>query len=306
MRPFIFTERSGIHIIDLHQTMMRMNEYYEMVRDLIADGGTILFVGTKRQAQGTLRQEAERCGMPHITNRWLGGTLTNWVTIKQRIDYLNKLERRIAGGEFRSLTKKEQLELDREVEKLNRRIGGVKTLERRPEVLFVVDTRREDLAVNEANKLGIPVMALVDTNCDPDPIDYVIPGNDDAIRSVKLITHIIANAVEEGRRFREVREAEEVETGRVSDADLAEMEQYLGPSTLAKLQGIDHDRDNRDEPVVDVTAGEKEAQKAANAAINYDLPAQPDPEVTEAVADERPVAEDSEETAEAQAVVEEE
>ncbi len=236
MRPYIFTERSGIHIIDLHQTMIRINDYYEMVRDMVADGGTVLFVGTKRQAQGTLRQEAERCGMPHITNRWLGGTLTNWVTIKQRIDYLNKLERRVSGGEFRGLPKKEQLELDREIEKLNRRIGGIKTMTDRPDLIFVIDTRREDLTVDEANKLGIPVMAVVDTNCDPDPIDYVIPGNDDAIRSVKLITQIVANAVEEGRRYREVREAERMDTGRVSAADLAEMEQFLGPSTLAKLQ----------------------------------------------------------------------
>jgi small subunit ribosomal protein S2 len=289
MRPFIFTERSGIHIIDLHQTMMRINDYYEMVRDLVADGGTVLFVGTKRQAQGTLRQEAERCGMPHITNRWLGGTLTNWVTIKQRIDYLNKLERRVASGEFRGLPKKEQLELDREIEKLNRRIGGIKTMDNRPNLVFIVDTRREDLAVDEAAKLGIPVMAVVDTNCDPDAIDYVIPGNDDAIRSVKLITQVIANAVEEGRRYREVREAERMETGHVSDADLAEMEQYLGPSTLAKLQSIDNERANRDIPTADVTAGVKEAEKAANAALeNDERPS--DDEVTQEVAKERPVA----------------
>jgi hypothetical protein len=162
-------------------------------------------------------------------------------------------------------------------------------MDRRPELVFIVDTRREDLAVDEASKLGIPVMAVVDTNCDPDPIDYVIPGNDDAIRSVKLITQVIANAVEEGRRYREVREAERVETGRVSDADLAEMEQYLGPSTLAKLQGIDNERANRDIPTEDVTAGVKEAQKAANAALDEDdRPS--DDEVTQEVAEERPVA----------------
>ncbi len=288
MRPFIFTDRSGIHIIDLHQTMMRINEYYEMVRDLVADGGTVLFVGTKRQAQGTLKQEAERCGMPFITNRWLGGTLTNWVTIKQRIDYLNKLERRVAAGEFRGLPKKEQLELDREIDKLNHRIGGIKALDRRPDLIFIIDTRREDLAVDEAKKLGIPVLAVVDTNCDPDSIDYIIPGNDDAIRSVKLITQIIANAVEEGRRFREVREADRMETGRVSDADLAEMEQYLGPSTLAKLQGYDQERGNRDVSTVDVTAATKNVQKAANAAFADD-DAVSDDEVTAEVAAERPV-----------------
>jgi small subunit ribosomal protein S2 len=294
MRPFIFTERSGIHIIDLHQTMMRINEYYEMVRNLVADGGTVLFVGTKRQAQGTLQQEAERCGMPYITNRWLGGTLTNWTTIKQRIDYLNKLERRVASGEFRGLTKKEQLELDREIEKLNRRIGGIKTLDKRPDMIFIIDTRREDLAVDEARKLGVPVLAVVDTNCDPDPIDYVIPGNDDAIRAVKLITGVIANAVEEGKRFREVREAEKVETGHVSDQELAEMEQYLGPSTLAKLQSFDQERDDRDIPTADVTAAEKDAQKAANAALsNAGEQVPSDDEVTQAVAEERPVSPES-------------
>lgn len=243
MRPFIFTERSGIHIIDLHQTMVRITEYYNMVRDVVADGGTVLFVGTKRQAQGTLQAEAERCGMPHITYRWLGGTLTNWATIKQRIDYLNKTERRVASGEFRGLPKKEQLDLDREMTKLNRRIGGIKGMTEPPELIFVVDTRREDLAVKEANKLGIPILAIVDTNCDPDPIDYIIPGNDDAIRAVKLITSVVANAVEEGLRMREVRAADRAETGRISSQDRAEMEQYLGPSTLAKLQGRDEDEE---------------------------------------------------------------
>jgi small subunit ribosomal protein S2 len=179
------------------------------------------------------------------------------------------------------------LELDREIEKLNRRIGGIKTMDRRPELVFIVDTRREDLAVDEASKLGIPVMAIVDTNCDPDRIDHVIPGNDDAIRSVKLITQVVANAVEEGRRYREVREAERMETGRVSDAELAEMEQYLGPSTLAKLQGIDNERASRNV----ATAGGKGARKAANAALNDDdRPS--DDEVTQEVAKERPVAKD--------------
>lgn len=238
MRPFIFTERSGIHIIDLHQTMTRINRYYEMVREIVAKGGTVLFVGTKRQAQATVEQEAERCGMPYINTRWLGGTLTNWVTIKQRIDYLNRMERRMAAGEFRGLPKKEQMDLEKEIEKLNHRIGGIKAMTRLPDLIFVVDTRREDLAVLEANKLGVPVLAVVDTNCDPDPIDYIIPGNDDAIRAVKLLTKVIADAAEEGQRFREV---DMVDTGKVSNRELAEMEQYLGPSTLAKLQSADDD-----------------------------------------------------------------
>ena len=238
MRQYIFTERSGIHIIDLHQTMTRINEYYEMVRRLVADGGTVLFVGTKRQAQGTVEQEATRCGMPYIHNRWLGGTLTNWATIKQRIDYLNRQERRKSNGEFQSLPKIEQLVIDRELAKLNRRIGGIKTLTAMPNLIFVIDTQREELAVKESNKIGIPLIAVADTNSDPDEITYVIPGNDDAIRAVKLITRIVADAVEEGRRFREV---DMVETGQVSDDELAELEQYLGPSTLAKLQGMEEE-----------------------------------------------------------------
>ncbi len=236
MRPFIFTERSGIHIIDLHQTMVRINQYYDLVRDLAAKGGTILFVGTKRQAQATIAQEAQRAGMPYVNIRWLGGTLTNWKTIKQRIDYLNTLERRVASGEFRNLSKKEQLAIDREIAKLNRRIGGLKGMKDLPDMLYVVDTRREELAVKEANKTHVPVLAIVDTNCDPDPIDYIIPGNDDAIRSIKLITHIIADAIVEGRSIREVDLAE---TGQVSEDELAEMEKYLGPSTLAKLQAAE-------------------------------------------------------------------
>ncbi len=241
MRPFIFTERSGIHIIDLHQTMNRINRYYEMVRDTVAKGGTVLFVGTKRQAQATVQQEAERCGMPYINSRWLGGTLTNWVTIKQRIDYLNRMERRLNAGEFRGLPKKEQLDMEKELTKLNHRIGGIKMMTKLPDMIFVVDTRREDLAVLEANKLGVPILAVVDTNCDPDPIDYIIPGNDDAIRAVKLLTKVIADAAEEGQRFREVDMAD---TGRVSNRELAEMEQYLGPSTLAKLQSSEDDEDD--------------------------------------------------------------
>ena len=263
MRPYIFTERSGIHIIDLHQTMTRINEYYEMVRRLVAGGGTVLFVGTKRQAQGTIEQEAARCGMPYIHNRWLGGTLTNWATIKQRIDYLNRQERRKANGEFQTLPKIEQLVIDRELAKLNRRIGGIKTLTEMPNLIFVIDTQREELAVKEANKIGISLIAVADTNSDPDDITYIIPGNDDAIRAVKLITQIIADAVEEGRRFREV---DMVETGQVSDNELAELEQYLGPSTLAKLQGMDEEEEGAAEGTAEVTAAATEEEDGAASA----------------------------------------
>jgi small subunit ribosomal protein S2 len=202
----------------------------------VAKGGTVLFVGTKRQAQATVQAEAERCQMPYINQRWLGGTLTNWVTIKQRINYLLQMERRQDAGEFRGLSKKEQLSIQREIEKLNRRLGGLKTMASLPDMVFVVDTHTEDLAIKEANKLNIPIIGMVDTNADPDLVTYVIPSNDDAIRSVKLIVSIVASAAEEGMRIREVDMAE---TGQVSGRELAEMEQYLGPSTLAKLQGVD-------------------------------------------------------------------
>jgi small subunit ribosomal protein S2 len=236
MRPFIFTERSGVHIIDLQQTMLRLNEYAPMVRDLVAKGGTILFVGTKRQAQASIQQEAERAQMPFINERWLGGTLTNWVTIKQRIDHLLLLERRMDAGEYNVLTKKERLDIQREIDKLNRRIGGLKAMTKLPTMVFVVDTNVESLAVIEANKLKIPVMAMVDTNSNPDLVDYAIPSNDDAIRAVKLIVSIAADAAEEGLRIREV---DMVETGQVSRDELAGMEQYLGPSTLAKLKAVE-------------------------------------------------------------------
>ncbi len=240
MRPYIFTERSGIHIIDLQQTVQSLNKSMQIVRDTVAKGGTVLFVGTKRQAQATVEQEALRAGMPYINQRWLGGTLTNWVTIRQRINYLLQLERRFDAGEFRTLPKKERLSLQREVEKLNRRIGGLKTMRSLPDIIFVVDTNVEALAVDEANKLKLPIIGMVDTNSNPDLITHVIPSNDDAIRSVKLIVGAIADAAEEGMRVRDV---EMVETGQVSRSELAEMEQYLGPSVLAKLQSMDDDED---------------------------------------------------------------
>ena len=240
MRPYIFTERSGIHIIDLQKTMLQLNAAAKVVSDCVAKGGTVLFVGTKRQAQATVEAEAERCGMPYVTHRWLGGTLTNWNTIRQRIDYLLQTERKMDAGEYKNYTKKERLSIQREMEKLNQRIGGLKTMRRLPDMVFVVDTSLEELAVTEANRLKIPIVGMVDTNANPAPIDYVIPSNDDAIRSVKRIVSVIAEAVNEGLRIREV---EMVDTGQVSRDELAEMEQYLGPSTLAKLQGIDDEEE---------------------------------------------------------------
>jgi len=202
MKAFIYTERNGIHIIDLQQTMTALDEAYNEVRDTVSENGMILFVGTKRQAQESIAEQAQRCGMPYINQRWLGGTLTNWRTIRQRIDYLLNLEERQEKGDFERLPKKEALKLGREIVKLNQRLGGIKNMRRLPDLLFITDVRREVTAVKEANKLGIPIVAMVDTNCDPDPIDYVVPANDDAIRALRLITTKIADAVIEGQNMR--------------------------------------------------------------------------------------------------------
>ncbi len=237
MRPYIFTERSGIHIIDLQQTLAELNAASKRISDVVAKGGTVLFVGTKRQAQATIRAEAERCQMPYVSERWLGGTLTNWATIRQRLEYLLTTERKMDSGEFKNYTKKERLSIQRDVDKLNRRIGGLKVMRKLPDIVFVVDTSLEDLAVIEASRLHIPVVGMVDTNADPTPIEYVVPSNDDAIRSVKLIVSVIADAVMEGIH---VRDQVQVDSG-VSHGEMADMEQYLGPSTLAKLRGIDDD-----------------------------------------------------------------
>jgi len=202
MAPFIFGQRNGIHIIDLRQTIANLNNYYDKVRDIAANGGTVLFVGTKRQAQETIAKEAERCGMPYVNQRWLGGTLTNWRTIKDRIETLKKLEARRDKGEFELLTKKEGLLLERKIEKLNLRLGGIREMKRLPEIVIVVDTPREFTAVNESNILNIPVLALADTNSDPDVIDYIVPANDDAMRSIKLLVGAFADAVLEGKAMR--------------------------------------------------------------------------------------------------------
>jgi small subunit ribosomal protein S2 len=184
---------------------------YELVREDISDGGMLLFVGTKRQAQESIAEAAERCGMPYVNERWLGGTLTNFRTIRQRIDYLIDLELKFERGEFQKLTKKEILGLERQAAKLNRRLGGIKNMYRLPSMIFIADVRREQIAVKEANKLRVPIIAMVDTNCDPTPIDYIIPSNDDAIRAIKLIASKFADAVIEGQQIREALLAEEEE-----------------------------------------------------------------------------------------------
>jgi small subunit ribosomal protein S2 len=246
MKPFIFTERNGIHILDLQQTTARLEQAYNAVRDTVADGGTIVFVGTKKQAQENLGHAAESCGMPYVSYRWLGGTLTNWQTIKQRIGYLLELEQRKEMGDFERLIKKEALKLEQLIEKLNRRLGGLKNMTRPPNLLFVVDVRREAIAVKEANILNIPVLAMVDTNCDPDPIDLVIPSNDDAIRAIKLIVNHMADAVNEGLQIRQAVRADE---------EVIEDEKYLGAATLAKLrsgefefeEGYEDEEDDEDD-----------------------------------------------------------
>jgi small subunit ribosomal protein S2 len=227
MKPFIFTERNGIHILDLQQTIARLEQGYNLVRDTVASGGTILFVGTKKQAQDNLAQAAQACGMPWVNERWLGGTLTNWQTIKQRISYLLELEHRRDTGDFERLPKKEAMKLEQLIEKLNLRLGGLKAMSRPPSLLFVVDVRREGIAVKEGNILGIPVIAMVDTNCDPEPIDLVIPSNDDAIRAIKLMVGHISDAVNEGLQIRQAVQADE---------EVQEDEKYLGAATLAKLR----------------------------------------------------------------------
>ncbi len=203
MKPYIFTERNGIHIIDLQKTVAGLQEAMQFISDLVANGGRVLFVGTKKQAQESVREEAERAGQFYVTKRWMGGMLTNFTTIRSRLRYLAELEDRQARGEFESLPKAEASKLEEEIEKLNSLLGGIKEMRNLPDAVYVVDPHREHIAVSEANKLGIPIVAMVDTNCDPDLIDYVIPSNDDAIRAVRVITAKIADACIEGQQRRE-------------------------------------------------------------------------------------------------------
>lgn len=253
MKPYIFTERNGIHILDLQQTIVMLEEAYSLVRSTVAEGGQVLFVGTKRQAQDTIAQEAARAGQPFVNVRWLGGTLTNWQTIRQRINYLDNLEARQEAGDFDLLKKRERLRVEREIEKLKTRLGGIRGMRDLPALLFVVDVSNEETAVREANILSIPVIGVVDTNCDPDPIDFVIPSNDDAIRAIKLICGKIADAALEGIALRKEAIAEEVtdldayayeDFDELQDAD---DEVLLGASTLAKLRETGADTDEEDE-----------------------------------------------------------
>jgi small subunit ribosomal protein S2 len=236
MKPYIFTERNGIHIIDLQKTVKAIEHAYGLIRDIVAGGGVILFVGTKRQAQEMIQSEAIRCGMPYVTERWLGGMLTNWRTIRQRINELDRLERMRDSGEMGHLTKKEGLIMSRQIERLEGLLGGIRQMSRVPDALFVVDVQREETAIHEANLLKIPVIGMVDTNCDPRQVDYVIPSNDDAIRAIKLMVSKIADAVLEGKALRKEEDVEEPFYARaaVDEPELSD-EELLGEATLAKL-----------------------------------------------------------------------
>ena len=200
MAKYIFTERNGIYIIDLQKTVKKLDEAYNYVKEVAAEGGDILFVGTKKQAQESIRDEALRCGMHYVNNRWLGGMLTNFRTIRTRVERLNQIDKMEQQGQFELLPKKEVIKLQNEREKLENNLGGIREMKKLPGALFIVDPRKEHIAVSEARALGIPIVAIVDTNCDPDEVDYVIPGNDDAIRAVKLIAGKLADAVLEGKQ----------------------------------------------------------------------------------------------------------
>lgn len=238
MREFIFTERNGVHIIDLQQTLANLNDIHDRISRETSRGGIILFVGTKRQAKDIIRDEAERSGMPYVNERWLGGTLTNWETIRQRINALKRLERERDEGIFDRLTKKERLLKQREIDRLLVRLGGIRTMDKRPAMLFIVDVIREQTAVREANSLGIPIVALADTNSNPDQIDHIIPANDDAIRAIKMLTGAIADAVIEGHNMRKT-DDDDVDFSRAIAGDFGDMDEdeaLLGQATLAKLR----------------------------------------------------------------------
>lgn len=248
MKPYIFTERNGIHIIDLQQTVKSINNAFNIIRDVVQQGGTVLFIGTKRQAQETVREEAVRCGMPYVTERWLGGMLTNWNTMYQRIQEMERLENLRDSGDINRLTKKEGLLIEREITRLQTRLEGVRKMKRLPDLAFVIDVGREETAVHECNLLGIPVIALVDTNCNPQKVDYVIPSNDDAIRAIKLLVAKIADAVLEGKAMRKDEDMGEDEAVVISGTEAAprkfarmdneeelDDENLLGTATLAKL-----------------------------------------------------------------------
>ena len=275
MKPYIFTERNGIHIIDLQQTSKLLNQAYNVIRDAVANGGMVLFVGTKRQAQETVAEEATRCAMPYVTERWMGGMLTNWSTMHARIEELDRLEKMRDNNELDRLTKKEGLMIGRQIARLTTRLSGTRSMKRRPDLIFIVDVGREEAAVHEANLLNIPIVAMVDTNCNPQEIDYVIPSNDDAIRAIKLLVAKVADAILEGKAMRKEEEGEEkpAEEARLRQEksarrapkvvevdDELEDKALLGEATLAKMSAAREDTVAAEVPAVEVPSVEKEEQ----------------------------------------------
>jgi small subunit ribosomal protein S2 len=284
MKRFIFTERGGIYIIDLTQTSELLEEAYDFVRNLAERGGTILFVGTKKQAQDSVAQEAARVGMPYVANRWLGGLLTNWRTITDRIAHLHELRRLKNEGQLELLPAKERITLLAELEKLESNLGGVADLRRQPDAVFIVDLRKEQLAVREARRLGVPIIALVDTNCDPDEADFIIPGNDDAIRSCSLIVRAIADGIAAGK-------------GKVTEKELAAASANgNGNGAPAPAEEPAEGETETEAPPAEATA----AEPAAEAVVEEpaaEAPPQAEPEPTVPDTIEVPAAENEEETA---------
>ena len=279
MKPYIFTERNGIHIIDLQQTSKLLSQAYNVIRDAVANGGTVLFIGTKRQAQETVAEEAARCGMPYVTERWMGGMLTNWSTMSARIQELERLEKMRDHNELDRLTKKEGLLVGRQIVRLTTRLSGTRTMKRRPDLLFIIDVGREEAAVHEANLLNIPIVAMVDTNCNPQNIDYVIPSNDDAIRAIKLLVAKVADAILEGKAMRKEEDEDKLvaeaqprqdksarRIPKVVDVDVElEDDALLGEATLAKMSAA-----REDAPAVEAPAAEKPVESSPS------VPAQTD------------------------------
>jgi small subunit ribosomal protein S2 len=311
MKPYIFTERNGIHIIDLQKTVKALDGAYNLVRDTVAEGGTVLFVGTKRQAQDTIKDEAERVEMPYVTTRWLGGMLTNWRTIRQRVNELERLERMRDGGEFSRITKKEGLILQRKMARLEYLLGGIRTMTGLPDMLFVVDVYREATAIHEANLLQIPVIAMVDTNCNPGKVDYVIPSNDDAIRAIKLLVGKIADAVQEGKALHKEEEIEAMPEAVMAIAEEVELsdEELLGEATLAKLPSrqIVTEEEGEGEPAEDTEGAEADTEVEAEADVESEaeIEAESETEVVAEVEAEVVAEVEAEVVAEVEAEVEE-
>ncbi|MCT2099217.1 30S ribosomal protein S2 [Dietzia cinnamea] len=264
MRRFIFTDRNGIYIIDLQQTLTYIDQAYEFVKETVAHGGTVLFVGTKKQAQEAIAEEAAKVGMPYVNQRWLGGMLTNFQTVHQRLLRLKELESMEQTGGFEGRTKKEILMLTREKNKLERTLGGMRDMSKVPSVVWVVDTNKEHIAVGEARKLGIPVVALLDTNCDPDVVDYPIPANDDAIRSVTVLTRVIASAVAEGLKARsQAGKATGEEAEPLAEWETEQLDQVTGGATSEGAEA----------PTADVTGTDSPAAEAPAAEVPTEAPA---------------------------------